>query len=161
MQSQKHVRSSGIFLIELILAIFFFSLASAVCVQIFVKSHLLSRDSERLSHAVNECCSVAEVLTCAESLDAAIAQLQILYPQMQAAAWSVSNCYDTEFNPCSQKDAAYQLTVTINDISGTFSDNAGTALSTYEARLAFKEYTSDTVIYSLTVSHHIAKEVQP
>ena len=49
----------------------------------------------------------------------------------------------------------------ISDISGTFSDNAGTAFSTYEAQLAFKEYTSDTVIYSLTVSHHIAKEVQP
>jgi hypothetical protein len=161
MQSHKHVRSSSIFLIELILAIFFFSLASAVCVQIFVKSHLLSRDSERLSHAVNECCSVAEVLTTAESLDAAITQLQILCPHMQVAAPSVTICYDAEFKPCSQKDAAYQLTVTISDISGTFADNDSNALSTYEARLAFKEYTSDTVIYALTVSHHIAKEVQP
>ena len=160
MQSHKHVRSSSIFLIELILAIFFFSLASAVCVQIFVKSHLLSRDSERLSHAVNECCSVAEVLTTAESLDAAITQLQILYPHMQVAAPSATICYDTEFKPCSQADATYQLTFTINDISGIFFDNDA-VFSTYEARLAFREYTSDTIIYSLTVSHHIAKEVQP
>lgn len=161
MHSQKHVRTSGIFLIELILAIFFFSLASAVCVQIFVKSHLLSRDSQRLSHAVNECCSVAEVLTGADSLDTATAQLKALYPKMSDTVSSVSIYYNAEFKPCSQAEAVYQLTVTINDISDTITDKDIEDFSTYEAHLVCKEYEYDTIIYSLTVSHHIAEEVQP
>ena len=146
MHSQKHVRTSGIFLIELILAIFFFSLASAVCVQIFVKSHLLSRDSQRLNHAVNECCSIAEALTSADSLD---------------TASSASLYYNAEFKPCSQAEAVYQLTVTIKDISYTITDKDIEDFSTYEAHLVYKEYESNTIIYSLTVSHHTAEEVQP
>lgn len=40
MTPQKQSRSSALFLTELTLAILFFAAASAVCVQIFVKSHL-------------------------------------------------------------------------------------------------------------------------
>ena len=161
MHSQKHVRTSGIFLIELILAIFFFSLASAVCVQIFVKSHLLSRASQRLSHAVNECCSIAEVLTGADSLDTANAQLEAVYPQALINYPSISVGYDAEFNPCSQENAVYQLTVNIKDTSDTLTDKGSEEFSTYEANLAFKEIESGAIIYSLTVSHHTAEEVQP
>lgn len=51
---------SSLFLMELILAILFFSLAAAICVQMFVKSHQLSRDSVKLNHAVVYCESMAE-----------------------------------------------------------------------------------------------------
>ena len=36
-------KRSSLFLLELIIAILFFSLTSAVCVQIFVRAHLISR----------------------------------------------------------------------------------------------------------------------
>ena len=36
---------SGLFLIELILSIFFFIIAMAVCLQLFVKAHTLSQDT--------------------------------------------------------------------------------------------------------------------
>ena len=62
MKRKNRPRSSSLFLMELILAILFFSIASAVCVQFFVKSHLLSRSSDALNYAANECASVAELL---------------------------------------------------------------------------------------------------
>ncbi len=44
--------TGALFLMELIIAIFFFSLASTVCIQLFVKAHLMSRDSVDLNKAV-------------------------------------------------------------------------------------------------------------
>jgi len=43
---------SGLFLIEMIIAIGFFSLACAVCVQLFVKGHLMSVESNDISRSV-------------------------------------------------------------------------------------------------------------
>ncbi len=54
-------RRSGLFLLELILAILFFILASTVCVRLFVKSHTLEQDSANLDRAVNIAVSIAEV----------------------------------------------------------------------------------------------------
>ena len=54
---------SSLFLMELILSILFFSLASAVCVQLFVKSHLISRQSTDLTNSVNLAQDVAEIYT--------------------------------------------------------------------------------------------------
>lgn len=51
---------SGLFLMELILSILFFSLSSAVCVQLFVKSHLISQQSVDLNSAVEWCQNIAE-----------------------------------------------------------------------------------------------------
>ncbi|MCR5670230.1 MAG: hypothetical protein K6G10_04430 [Butyrivibrio sp.] len=51
MSDRRNSRLS-LFLMELIIAIFFFSLASAVCVRLFVGAHVLSRKSEDVSMAV-------------------------------------------------------------------------------------------------------------
>lgn len=42
---------SSLFLMELIIVIFFFSLTSAVCLQVFVKAHLVDKESMHLSAA--------------------------------------------------------------------------------------------------------------
>lgn len=52
---------SGLFLMELIISILFFSLAGAVCVRLFVNSHIVSRDSVELNHALEWTQNVAEV----------------------------------------------------------------------------------------------------
>ena len=72
MVRRNRARSSSLFLMELIIAILFFSVFSAVCVQFFVKSHLLSNDANALTHAVNECASTAEMIHTADDLTAAI-----------------------------------------------------------------------------------------
>lgn len=48
----KRTSKSGVFLIELIIAILFFSVASVICVQLFVKAQLISRESQDVSAAV-------------------------------------------------------------------------------------------------------------
>lgn len=56
----RQTSKTGLFLMELMMAILFFCLASAVCVQMFVKGHLLSNESVDLNHAVVRCESLAE-----------------------------------------------------------------------------------------------------
>lgn len=57
---QQHSKRSSLFLLELILAIGFFCIASAVCVQIFVKSYTIEQESTSLNHAVHLATSAAE-----------------------------------------------------------------------------------------------------
>lgn len=52
---------STLFLIELVLAIGIFAVSSAICIQLFVKAYLLSRNSEELTHSLYEATSAAEV----------------------------------------------------------------------------------------------------
>lgn len=56
----KNSSKSGIFLMELILSILFFSIAAAVCVKLFVTAHRLSDQSVNLNHAVSMAESIAE-----------------------------------------------------------------------------------------------------
>ena len=51
---------SGLFLMELIIAICFFAVASAICVQLFANAHILSQRSKGIQMAVLNAQSVAE-----------------------------------------------------------------------------------------------------
>lgn len=54
---------SSLFLIELIVVILFFSIAGTVCIQLFVKSHLLSTKTKALNQCVKYAQNYAEVFT--------------------------------------------------------------------------------------------------
>ena len=49
------------FLLELMIAILFFCLASAVCVQIFVKAHTTSRETQELNTALEKVSGYTEL----------------------------------------------------------------------------------------------------
>lgn len=51
MKSERSASKAGLFLIELIIAIAFFAVASAICVQLFVKAYLISARSSDISVA--------------------------------------------------------------------------------------------------------------
>lgn len=57
----ERASKSGLFLMELIIVIMFFSLASAVTVQLFVKSHLVSRTTVALTNSTMIVQNYAEV----------------------------------------------------------------------------------------------------
>ena len=57
---QQQSKRSSLFLLELILAIGFFCIAAAICVQIFVKSYNIEQESSALNHAVHLATSAAE-----------------------------------------------------------------------------------------------------
>lgn len=50
--SKQHTSKSTLFLMELVIVIFFFSICSAICVNIFGSAQQMSRDSHNLSTAV-------------------------------------------------------------------------------------------------------------
>lgn len=92
MKYQRHNNTSSLFLLELILAVLFFSVASALCIQIFIKAHLMSQDARDLNFAVNEVSSMAEQMP-DDSLQ-------------DAAAY-----YNSSYASCEKADAVYVLTV--------------------------------------------------
>lgn len=92
MKYQRHNNTSSLFLLELILAVLFFSVASALCIQIFTKAHLMSQDARDLNFAVNEVSSMAEQMP-DDSLQ-------------DAAAY-----YNSSYASCEKADAVYVLTV--------------------------------------------------
>ena len=123
MKYQRHNNISSLFLLELILAVLFFSVASALCIQIFTKAHLMSQDARDLNFAVNEVSSMAEQIsagtlhsdtttssddTVASSGDTASdPSTQMPDDSLQDAA----AYYDSGYASCEKADAVYVLTV--------------------------------------------------
>ena len=92
---------SGLFLLELIISILFFSLSSAVCIRLFVTAHTTDRENYALSESVKLCTNYAEIYT-AGNRD------------------RVRKFYDLRFEECSETEALYQLSLTdaVSDVEG-------------------------------------------
>lgn len=144
---QSH--ASSLFLLELILAILFFSIASAVCVQLFVKAHLLSQDARALNHAVSECASVAETLDAASSAEEAMELLSAGWPEKEAAADAGVSVFevffDDSFAVVSADDPySYYLHAALSQTDRMLTVHTG-----------FYKAADGSAVYELTVSHHI------
>ena len=123
MKYQRHNNTSSLFLLELILAVLFFSVASALCIQIFTKAHLMSQDARDLNFAVNEVSSMAEQIsagtlhpaTAASSGDTAASSDDTASDpstQISNDAWQDDTAYyDSSYASCEKADAVYVLTV--------------------------------------------------
>lgn len=99
-------KRSSLFLLELMLAILFFSLASAVCVQIFVKAHTISRQTQELNMALEKVSGYTELF-----LADALTEDTNVY-------------YNSDWKECNEKNAVYQIKIEIESegklLKGTF-----------------------------------------
>ena len=116
MKYQRHNNISILFLLELILAVLFFSVASALCIQIFTKAHLMSQDARDLNFAVNEVSSMAEQISAGtlHSDTAASSDDTASDPSTQMPDDSLQDAaayYDSGYASCEKADAVYVLTV--------------------------------------------------
>ena len=116
MKYQRHNNISSPFLLELILAVLFFSVASALCIQIFTKAHLMSQDARDLNFAVNEVSSMAEQISAGtlHSDTAASSDDTASDPSTQMPDDSLQDAaayYDSGYASCEKADAVYVLTV--------------------------------------------------
>lgn len=66
MKQQYAASRSGLFLIELILSIFFFIIAAAVVMQLFVKSHFISEDTININYALLYTQNISEIFLAAD-----------------------------------------------------------------------------------------------
>ena len=92
---------SGLFLMELIISILFFSLASAVCVKLFVSSHTISKDSVELNHSLEWCQNVAEAFYGSNGDSEEMAGLfsNCLLNASSSTANELYLLFDKDFNP--------------------------------------------------------------
>ncbi len=113
MGSHNNTRSS-LFLIELIIALLFFSLGSAVCVRAFARAHTLTVQARDLSFASSACSSAASVV---KYTDGSLEQVRAYFPGAFADGQDVAVCYDGGFAPCGVRDAAYTLRIHTETVS--------------------------------------------
>ncbi len=149
MNRKNRAQSSTLFLLELILAILFFSLASAVCVQFFVKSHLLSRNAQDLNYAVNECSGIAEIVNTSEGMDHALDTILALYPEAESDGSDspvVRIYYGKDFTPCKAGEAKYILETALE-----LRDRMLTA------HISMEEPSSGSSFYQLAVRHYLQR----
>ena len=141
--NKQPTRRSSLFLMELIIAILFFSLAATVCVRFFVKSYTLEQESQKSNHAVNAATSVAEIFRNQEQPFSLLAEE---YPYGEQAENAYYIYYDINWSLCTSSNAVYSVllqtaetdTFLIGDITVTDNDNT---------------------IYHLTIKKYIEKEI--
>ena len=145
---------SSLFLMELIISILFFSIASAVCIQLFVKSHLLNVRTQEQNQTVVWSQNLAELWRAYEG------DPLLIYDQLRADyACEDSSIYLTNVLPyaltlyfnedweLSDRNITYQVV-----LSGTAYDEAS-RLITSEIKVSKGEES----LYTLPLSHHIAE----
>lgn len=154
MKYQRHNNTSSLFLLELILAVLFFSVASALCIQIFTKAHLMSQDARDLNFAVNEVSSMAEQIsagtlhpdTAASSDDTASDPST----QISNDAWQDDTAYyDSSYASCEKADAVYVLTIHY--------EPEDTLL---KAHISMDTIADNRNIYTLDVTKHRQRRVE-
>ena len=168
MKYQRHNNTSSLFLLELILAVLFFSVASALCIQIFTKAHLMSQDARDLNFAVNEVSSMAEQIsagtlhpattassddTAASSGDTAASSGDTASDpstQISNDAWQDDTAYyDNSYASCEKADAVYVLTVHY--------EPEDTLL---KAHISMDTIADNRNIYTLDVTNHLQRRAE-
>jgi len=108
----KHSKSkTSLFLMELIITILFFSVCAAVCMQLFVQTHLLGQKTRELNHAVATAQGCAEVM---RGTDGSIDEILKFYPSAVSDNETFLEVYyDSDFKVCEYTDAAYVADITL------------------------------------------------
>lgn len=132
---------SGLLLMEIIIAILFFSLSSAICLQLFVKAHNLGQDTRELDMAVRQASSVADVLSQSEQ---SVELLREFYPDADIDDAQSHIYFDQSFQPCGSEASRYTL-----DISAAV-DDARTSvytISVYDSEAGEEIYSLEVMAY--------------
>lgn len=179
MKRKVRSQSSGLFLFELIIAILFFSLASAVCVQIFVKSHLLSQQAQNLNYAVNLSSGAAQTINTGSSMTDILLNLETAFPTAVDTGSNISSAenttagavttqspssdtpahinmniyYNKKWNPCAEADAAYTMFISLLQEDTMVNG----VIRIFPAARDSK--TDDEMIYELSLTHHLQRRV--
>lgn len=135
---------TSLVLMELIITILFFSLASAVCVQLFVRAHLTAKETNKLNHAINIAQNVAEIMN---GTDGSLKSIKDCYPEAVGDDDYFVIYYDEDFNESDDfKNATYAADITVKH-SGNL----------YNMTVDFVELYDMNTIYSLNASKYIRK----
>ena len=137
-----------LFLMELIIAILFFSLASTVCIQLFAKSHLLGEKTINQNQAVIWAQNLAEGYL---AMEGDLEKLETLfeYGTYLENTDSLLLAFDSNWNGCLDTEASYLAKLTSYPINETGLIHADIVV--------YATTDEENPIYTLTISHHIAE----
>lgn len=141
MYKRRTSTKSGLFLIELIIAILFFSLASAICIQLFIKAHFVSSNSEDLSMALNQSQSVAEYFKASNGTSAEL--VNMLDGELGEKPNEIILNYDKNWNTA-VTNPVYQLSISLDEKNPVTATISVTKVS-----------DKDNIIYSLETKKYI------
>lgn len=111
MSAGRNSSKSGLFLIELIVAIVFFAVASANCIQLFVGAHMLSKSSSDLNMAVTVAQNTAE---CFKLTGGSVEELSaLLSGEPGADGKTLTVYYDGSWQSTSRENAKYHVFITL------------------------------------------------
>lgn len=151
---------TGLFLMELILAILFFSLSAGFCVQLFVRAHILSNESVVLNHSILWAQNMAETFYgCNGDVDEIMELLNTDNNGTQTDSGEVTTLsflYKEDFTPISLSQShfptgGYELTADIKEND--------TLITCHILVQEFYDGSEPALIYELNVSLFPNKEV--
>lgn len=106
----RQTKHSGMFLLELMIAILFFCMASAVCIRLFVKSHTISQDTQNLNMALNQVTMAAEIFRSRTDMQEFFRQ-EVPYYEERSDGTEFFLYYDKKWENCKEKDASFCLKI--------------------------------------------------
>lgn len=143
MNNQKS--KTSLVLMELIITILFFSLASAVCTQLFVRAHLITKNTRKLNEAINVTQSISEVM---KGTDGSLKSVMNYFPNAVGDDDYFVIYYDENFEETEDyENAYYAADVTIN--------HSGNLYTMTVDLLQISDYYD--LIYSLKSTKYIRK----
>lgn len=108
---------SSLFLMEMIVTILFFSIASAICVRLFAESHVLSRQADELNMAVAVSQSFVEVM---RGTDGSIDAMTEQFPNAERINDNtLEQYYDADYQECTEDEARFVAEITLSN-TGAF-----------------------------------------
>lgn len=137
MQLEQSKRSS-LFLLELIIAIFFFILASAFCVRFFVKAHLIEEEAESRNLAVHTASSVAELL---KTDDLNLTKIKEYYSLAIPTENGIFVHFDENFDASTEENSVYLL-----ELQASYED--------WFHKGFIQVYQNDNLLYELEVKYY-------
>ena len=104
-QSSKY----SLFLMELIIVIFFFTIASAVCVQLYAEAHILSTSTRDLNISITKVEGAAEVIKSSpENPDAALLSA---FNKSILSEQTLKVGYNKDWESCALNEALYIMSI--------------------------------------------------
>lgn len=154
--NQTNNKRSGIFLLELMVAILFFALSSAVVLRCFSMSHTLSVQTARQEQAMTQMENMAELLYSVDTNNLKNPEAIFKTIKTEYSACSIFNeniniFFDESWDNCSSNNASYEIILRASrskDEMCNFKLQAVTTGKTQTeiANLTFKRYAKDKAL---------------
>ena len=161
MESKRSSQLS-LFLMELIVAIMFFSLSAAVCVRLFASAHILAEKTGNLENAIMWTQNLSEVYV---SKNGDLEQIATLYPDAYLSKSpeddnisSLVLIFDKDWEPMEQglSDASYEVILksSIEDASKVYAD-----VNTYGVELVGKAATGTIAVLDIRGGSEVLSDI--